>query len=196
MVLAAVNVRVIHLQGAHAQKAGQRAGKLVAVDRAILGQPHRQFAVAARLNFVNQMMMRAVHAFEVVGAVVHFHGRIHIMLVIRQMSGGQIQFFFCQMRRGDALVAILILHLFGKFFYFVFDNGAVGQPHRQTLADHVINEKNFLLPADFSMIALFRLGEHCQMFVQFFFARKRHAINALDHFVFFAALPVRAGDFN
>ena len=59
-------VRVVLREAAHAGEAVQRARQLVAVHRAVLGEPHRQVAVAARALLVDQDVHRAVHRLQVV----------------------------------------------------------------------------------------------------------------------------------
>ena len=62
----AINVRVVHVERAHAHEAEQFARLLVAVAGAVFGQAQRQIAVTARLRRKNAVMMRAVHGFEVI----------------------------------------------------------------------------------------------------------------------------------
>ena len=62
----AINVRVVHVQRAHAHEAEQLARLLVAIAGAVFRQAQRQIAVTARLRRKNAVVMRAVHGFEVV----------------------------------------------------------------------------------------------------------------------------------
>jgi hypothetical protein len=62
----AIDVRVVHVERAHAHEAEQFARLLVAVAGAVFGQAQRQIAVTARLRRKNAVMMRAVHRFEVI----------------------------------------------------------------------------------------------------------------------------------
>ena len=62
----AVEVRVVHVHGAHAHEAEELARLLVAVVGAVFGQPQRQVAVTARLRREDAVVVRAVHRLEVV----------------------------------------------------------------------------------------------------------------------------------
>ena len=62
----AIDVRVVHVQRAHAHEAEQFARLLVAIAGAVFRQAQRQIAITARLRRKNAVMMRAVHGFEVV----------------------------------------------------------------------------------------------------------------------------------
>ena len=82
------DVRVILRAAADAQQPVQRSQSLMAVDRAQLGQPHRQLPIRPDLRLVNQHVERAVHRFHVVVAGVGLHRRIHVVRVLREVAGG------------------------------------------------------------------------------------------------------------
>ena len=83
----AVDVRVVHLQAAHAHEAHQRPVVFVAVTGTVFGKSEGQVAVRAGPGGVNLVMKRAVHRFEVVLDVVKFHRGEHVAFVVRQVAG-------------------------------------------------------------------------------------------------------------
>src|ERR1019366_5429503 len=66
LLLGAIDVRVVHVERAHAHEAEQLAALLVAVASAVFREAQRQVAVTVRFSRKNAVMMRAVHGFEVI----------------------------------------------------------------------------------------------------------------------------------
>ena len=81
MFLGAKNVAVILSEPTNAQQPVQRARPFVAIDGSQLEQPQRQLAIATLAITINEAVHRAVHRLGVIGAVVHFHRRIHAVFV-------------------------------------------------------------------------------------------------------------------
>ena len=77
LLAGAEDVAVVLREAADPHQPVQRAGPLVAVDRAEFEQPQRQLAVAALPAVEDQAVHRAVHRLRVVRAVVHLHRRVH-----------------------------------------------------------------------------------------------------------------------
>ena len=87
LLAGAEDVAVVLREAADPHQPVQRAGALVAVDRAELEQPQRQLAVAALPAVEDQAVHRAVHRLRVVRAVVHLHRRIHAVGVEPEVAG-------------------------------------------------------------------------------------------------------------
>src|SRR5690606_28995187 len=140
LLFGAVDVGVVHLRGAHAQQAGEGAGVLVAVAGAVLGKAQWQDTVAARPGREDLEVERAVHGLDVVAlAVLELHGREHVLLVVRKVTGDLVKAAFGQVRAPYAGVSALGLDLLGKAFYLVDHHRAAREPQRQA-GSHVLVE--------------------------------------------------------
>ena len=80
-------VAVVLGEGAHAHEAVQRARGLVAVHLAELGEPHRQFAVAAQPVLEDLHVPRAVHGLDGVDALIGRLGEVHVLAELLQVPG-------------------------------------------------------------------------------------------------------------
>ena len=103
----AVDVAVVLGEAPDPHEAVERAGLLVAVDRAQLEQAQRQLPVGALAGVEDQVVARAVHGLRVVLAVVHLHGRVHAVLVEAEVARGLEQLPVGDVGRVDELVAAL-----------------------------------------------------------------------------------------
>ena len=118
------------------------AGFLIAVHRAELEEPQRQFAVGATAGPEDQVVHRAVHRFEVVvlaglaqGAVlgvlgVDVHGREHAVGVPLQVAGSDVELFFSDVWGVDELVAGLDVFAPGVLLQLAAHDAALGMENR------------------------------------------------------------------
>ena len=89
---------------------------LVAIDRAELGQPHRQIAIAARLRFVDHDVVRAVHRLEQIVLVVgHLDRRELAVGVVGIVARGLVEIDVADVRRVDRLIAAADQFVVEKF---------------------------------------------------------------------------------
>ncbi len=104
------DVRVVLREAADAEEAVQRAGKLVAVNKAQLAHTQGQIAVGVRLGFVNEHASRAVHGlYRIVLAV--DDGGVHVLLIVLPVAGALPQRAVEDHRRGDLHIAVAFVYL-------------------------------------------------------------------------------------
>ena len=149
----AVDVRVVLGHAAHPGQTVHDAGLLVAVDRAELEEPQRQFAVGPSAGAEDQAVQRAVHRLEVVvlaglahvavlvELLVEVHRREHAVRVPVQVAGDLEQVGLGDVRGVDELVPGLDVPLPGVVLHLLADDAAPGVEHRQPRAD-LVREEN------------------------------------------------------
>ena len=94
--------------------------------------------------------------------------------------------------RADALITSGKFGFFRELLQFVDDRSAARQPHRQTGADVIVQDKDLQLAAKFAVVALFRFLEHREIFIEFLFRFEGRAVNALELRILFVAFVVGA----
>ena len=88
LLLGAEDVGVVLGEGAHPHDAVQRAGRLVAVAGAELGQPQRQFAVGPQALAEDLDVARAVHRLQREDLVLVLHrGEEHVLAEFLPVAG-------------------------------------------------------------------------------------------------------------
>ena len=192
LLLRAIDVRIVHRHGPHAQQPRQLAGLFVAVARPVLGQAQRQIAVAAGLGLVDHVVVGAVHRLEVIGAVVRLHGRKHVRGEVGQVARGVVQPLLGDVRRGHPLVAVAELRLLGQRFQLVPDHRTVGHPQHQPLAHLLGDGEQTHLLAQLAVVA--RLGQLApvQEVLQLGLAGEGQPVDPLQHLVLLVPAPVGA----
>ncbi len=109
-VLGAEDVRVVLREAAHAQQAVQRAGRLVAMHDAELGEAQRQVAIALQPVLEDLDVAGAVHRLDDVDAVVVLDvlarrlRHEHVLAEQSPVAGGLPQHLVEKLRRVDLLV--------------------------------------------------------------------------------------------
>src|SRR5450759_5118089 len=93
--------------------------------------------------------------------------------------------------RDDLLVAVLDVQLAHERDQEVIDRGALRQEERRRRGPGMEEEEPQLL-AELAVVARFRGLEPREMLVQLLLREKDGPVDALEHRVFFVALPVRA----
>ena len=108
LILAAVDVRVVLGELAHAGEASERAGGLVAVEHVLRVIAQREVAVRLLGEAVVQVVRRAVHRLEraVVLACLAVEHEEHVLLVLAPVAGDLPQPLVEQQRRLDLDVAV------------------------------------------------------------------------------------------
>ena len=112
LIAAAVDMGIVHVQAAYPHQSEQLTTLFIAVAGPIFGKANRKFPVASGIRREYLMMMRAVHGFQVVFSAFQFHGREHTILIVRQMSAGQIHTLLSNMRGDYPLITGCIFCFF------------------------------------------------------------------------------------
>ena len=204
LLLGAIDVRVVHVEGTHAHETEKLARLLVAVAAAIFRKAQREVAVATRFRCKNAMVVRAIHRLQVIAlgltplafsAFLQLHRRKHALGVVRKMAGGFIHFLFGEVRGANAHIAAGEFGLLGEFFEFLHKNGALRQPERHSGPDIFgIDGVEAHLGTDFAMVPLFGLFEHREVFLHRDLVFEGGSVNALELGIALIALVVGAGD--
>ena len=192
LLFGAVNVRVVHLHGAHAHQPEQLAALLIAVARPILGKAHRQLAIAARLAAKELVMHGAVHRLHEIAHPVQFHGRIHGLGVVGQVAAANKEILFGEVRRAHALIACGQLRLLRQPLQLLDHDRAVGQPQRQPRPHVIVKNKDLQLAPQLAVVALLGFLQLVQVLVQLLLVAPGRAIDALEHGVRLIPAPIRA----
>ena len=188
-------MRVVLRESAHARQSVELARLLVAVDRAELGQTHRQFLVRTGLRTVDLAVVRAVHRFEqVLLALDRGVDRLErILAVFGVVARGDVEFLVADMRGDHLLVTVFFLHVAQKLLQTVAQGGAFGQPQRQALAHALREGEQFEVLAQLAVVALLGLLHHRQILVEHRLLGERDAVDAGQHLVLLVAAPVGSG---
>jgi len=186
----AEDMRVVLGETAHAGQAVQLARLLVAVDRAELGQAHRQVAVRMQVVLVDVDVVRAVHRLEHEQVALHLEGRVLAVLVVRVVPALLVKRHAGDVRRDDRLVAALDLHLAQEALQQVAQDRAVGLPQRQALAHQLVEGEQAELLAEHAMIALLGLFKQGQVVLKLLGRLPGCAVDAGEHLAVLVAAPV------
>ena len=112
LLLGAIDVRVVHVERAHAHEAEQLAALLVAIASAVFREAQRQIAVTVRLSRKDAVMMRTVHGFEVIAL------RLAQLFQFRTQRGQLVESGRHGLRRNASFDG-----LFNQLKFFGFQNG-------------------------------------------------------------------------
>ena len=112
--------------------------------------------------------------------------------IVGQVARVHEQVFLRQVRRADAEITGLFLHLLGEFFQLLDHHAAVWQPERQARTDLVIEDEDLQFLAQFAMVALLGFFELPEIILQLLRVLPGRAVDALEHLVLLVAAPVRA----
>ena len=198
LLLGAEDVRVVLRKAAHAQEPVQRAGRLVAVHRAELGETQRQVAVALQPVLEDLDVPRAVHRLQHVEAIVVVDlvaGRLHLEHVFAERAPV-----------ARCLPQHLVEHLRRVHFLVVFaeppahvgdellEHGPAVRVPEDDARPLLLEMEQIHLAAEAAMVALFRFLEHGEVALQFVFGVPGRAIDAGQLRVARIAPPIGAGD--
>ena len=186
------DVRVVLREAADTEEAVQRAGKLVAVDKAQLAHAQRQIAVGVRLGLVYEHAARAVHRLDGVVLAVD-DGGVHVLLIVLPVAGALPQRAVEDHRRGDLHIAVALVHLTPVVNERVAQHHALRQEEREAGAFVHEREEAELL-AELAVVALLGFLDAGEVLVEHVLAREAHGIEALEHFALGIAAPVGARD--
>ena len=118
------------------------------------------------------------------------HGGIHVFGVIRQVACGVVQGFFRQMRCRYAHIARFEFQLLGQIFELISNDGAVGQPQRQTLTNIVINGINAQLTTQFFVVSCQGQLIGLDIGIQGFLVEKGPCVDSGHHHIVGITAPV------
>ena len=128
LIVAAIDVRIVHAEAAHAHQAGEAAGCFVAIVLPIFGDAQRQLAIGMPRRAIDGMVEWAVHRAQIVVFAVDIERRIHVVLVVRQVPRPIEKVFLRDVRSGDAAIALFALFLDREEFQLLPDHHAVRHP--------------------------------------------------------------------
>ena len=182
------DVRIVLRKAADAEQAVQRAGHLVAVDKAQLRHAQGQVAVGVRLALVDQHAAGAVHGLDGVVLAVD-DGGIHIVLVVIPVAAAVPQLLIQDDGRGDLHIAVALVALAPVVQQGVFQHHALGQEEREarTLVGH--HEQAQLL-AELAVVAALGLLQTLKIGVQLLLLGEGHAVDALQGLAIGVAAPI------
>src|SRR6185312_546327 len=218
LLFGAEQMCVVLREAAHASHAAEFARLLEAIDGAELGEADRQIAIAVLLAGINAYMVRTVHrlqhealdvAFlETIGqlaAALAFRGEARDLFavhkgrelrvgVVRKMSAGLVEAELADVWRKYLMVALPSQVFADEILQFLTDNRAIGLPKDKPSPYLFVDVEEPKLAAEHAVVAFLRLFETMQILVELFFGEPGGAVDALQLFVLFIALPIRAGD--
>ena len=202
LLAGAVDVGVVLGHAPDAGQAVHHAGLLVAVDRAELEEPQRQFAVGAAAGPEDQVVHGAVHRLEVVvlaglahGAVlvqfrVDVHRREHALAVPVQVAGDLVEVALGDVRGVDEVVAGIDVALAGVVLHGLADNAALGVEDRQAGAELVREGEQVQFRAELAVVAALGLGNALLVGLERVLGGPGGAVDALQLLVVLVAQPV------
>ena len=188
-----VGVRVVLGHAADPGQAVHHTGLLVAVDRAELEEPQRQFAVGPSAGLEDQVVHRAVHRLEVVVRSLELHRREHRLLVVRQVPRGVEQALLGDVRSADVLEARLDVPAPDVVLHLALDHPALGMEDGQAGAQFVREAEEVELGAELAMIAFAGFLQPGLVGLERFAAGPGGAVEALQLLVVLITAPVRRG---
>ncbi len=199
-------MRVVLRESTHSGETMQRAGQLVAVHGSVLGEPHREVAIAARALLVDEDVHRAVHRLQVVvdavlgdrallvALLVQVDGREHPLLVGHEVVRLQEEVLLRDVRGVDVRVAVRDMATPGVLLHLAAHEPTARVPYRQPRADLVGEREQVELAAELAVVALGGFLEPRLVGAQIVLGRPRRAVDPLELGVLLAPPPVRAGD--
>src|SRR5690606_20396261 len=161
-------MRVVHVKAAYTHQTKQFTTLLVTIAGSVFREAKRKVFVASRFSCEYFVMVRAVHRPQVILHALEFHWWEHAVLVVRQVSAGEIHAFLRDVRRDHALVSTLAFIFLRELLEFFNDDGAIGQPKRQTLTYIVIHGEDAKFFSEFAVITLLCFLQHLQILIEFF----------------------------
>ena len=157
------------------------------------GQAQRQFAVAAQALVEDHHRAGAVHRLQGEGFLLLLHpGEEHVFAEFFPVAGFFPQHPIDQLRGFHFLIAAGIEAAAHVVFRRAVELPAFRVPEHAAGGLFLDVEQAHIL-ADAAMVALFRLGQHVQMRVQFFLVAPGGAVDAAEHAVAVVAAPIGAG---
>ena len=174
-----------------AQQAVERAGRLVAVHEPLLGEPHRQVAVAAPGRLVDLDVARAVHRLHAQRPAVLL-GEEHVLAVLVPVAGAAPDVDRVDDRRAHLAVAAILVQLAPEPGQLVPDHHPSRVPERRPRGD-LGGVEEVELAADAAVVAAAGLLQQPQVLVQVGLLEERGAVDAGEHRLVRVAAPVRPG---
>src|ERR1039457_897695 len=184
------DVRVILRKGSDSRQPLRDSRFLIPVEPREVGVPHGQVPVAPRLRPEQEAVARAVHRLDAELALVDLDEE-HVLAVSAGVARCPEELLVENLGRDDLLVAVLDVELADPCDQEVVDRSAFRQEERRRRGPGMEEEEPQLL-AELAVVARFRGLEPREMLVQLLLREKDGPVNALEHRVFFIALPVRA----
>ena len=185
---------VVDGEGAHPNKARNLPRLLVKVDRAQLGNPHRELAEAVSLSLEHSYVVRTIHGPQLPLLLLHLRGRVHGIAIALEMTADLVNVEPGDVRRLDVLVALPPLEAEDELLHLAPDGGAFGRQQRQPAANHLVDQEEVELFAELPVVPLGRVLQHFQVGVELFLGGKRGAVDAGQLLVLLASLPIGARD--
>src|SRR5205823_3842399 len=137
----AENVCVVDGEGAHPNQARNLPRLLIPVDRAQLGNPHRELAEAVSLSLEDTDVMRTVHGPQLPLLLLHLRGGVHGIAIALEMTADLVNVEPGDVRRLDVLVALPPLEAEDELLHLTPDGGAFGRQQRQPAANHLVDQE-------------------------------------------------------
>src|SRR5437867_4101314 len=110
------------------------------------------------------------------------------------MAGSFVELELADVRREDLRVTLLAEFAADEVLQLLADDRAVRRPENEALANIFVDDEELQIATEFAVIASLRLFEALEVLREFFFRRKRGAVDALELFVLLVAAVIGAGD--
>ena len=192
LILRAEDVRVVLGEGAHAHDAVQRAGGLVAVHLAELGDAQGQVAVALEPILEDLNVAGAVHRLAAEHALVRGLGHEHVLAELLPMAGLLPELALHHVGRVHLDIAVILLAAAHIVDERAEQRPAVGVPeHRARRLFLEVEQVH--LAAKAAMVALLGLFKLVNIGVELLFCGPGGAVDALELLALGVAAPVGAG---
>src|SRR5690606_12104677 len=143
--------------------------------------------------FINQNMPRTVHRFQNIFFFI-YREDIHVLQKIVVVTGGFPEIASRDMRRIDKLVAAALQFFPKELFNNSSDRSTPRVPENEPRSDFIFNREQLQSDPQPAVVALARLFEARQVFVQLLLSKEGCTVNSLQLLSILVTFPIRAGD--
>ena len=147
---------VILSKPANSHETMQNSAAFITVDRTQFGEAQGQLPVTAQSRSIYCDVEGAVHGFQIVFLLVHFHRREHALAVKVQVAAGLPERGTADVGRVHDVVSTPVVDVLPIVFYKRAYAPPLGMPYNQTRADFFVDGVEAELPPQSPVVAALR----------------------------------------
>ena len=166
----------------------------VSVNRAEFSPSEREFTIAPFFSLVEHYVERAVHRFYVIIFTVYIHRIVHSVFIESEVSARFPKKASSDVRSENQVISVSYVLFSPEILDNCSDYAAVRSPKNESAADIFGESEKIKVCTDLSVVSLFRLFEHLEIFVELLFGPERRSVDPLEHLSLFVTAPVCACD--